>query len=106
MTSSSDEEDDCKPPAAPNFSAASASDDEDCKPLPAPKFKKQEDLLNDDDIFSISTIFTSPLTTQHPGIVSQSPLEKHPRSPRDIALLGLCEVIRDHPLVMAFQSKF
>jgi len=104
MTSSSDEEDDdCKPPAAPNFATASASDDEDCKPPPAPKFKKQgDDLLNED---SFSTTLKSPQPSQHSGIVSQSPLEKHPRSPRDVALFGMCEVIRESPLVMTFQSK-
>jgi hypothetical protein len=107
MTSSSDEEDDdCKPPAAPNFATASASDDEDCRPPPAPKFKKQDDddLLNDDDD-SFSTSLKTPQPSQHSGIVSQSPLQKHPKSPRDVALLGMCEVIRESPLVMSFQSK-
>jgi hypothetical protein len=100
---SDEEDDDCKPPAAPNFAAASASDDEDCKPPPAPKFKNQDDddhllnLLGDD-----STLKTP---SPNPGTVRQSPREKHPRSPRDVALLGMCEVIRELPLVMSFQSK-
>lgn len=80
------------PPAVPKFEMV--WDDDDLLPLPLPTFEVLDPIPPKE----------TPPQKQFADF-TQSPLEKHIRSSRDVSLLGTTEVIRKVPVILAFQSK-